>query len=150
MSSGVLLRVLPPALYAGRAHVLVQRAVLTQRMAWMAVLSGFFEPLFYLVGIGYGLGRLVGDGHAAQGDGEVCGTAIESPMHVAMRFDLLKREPLGAPRFVTPGPVSRTGGDDGQRPRHQHGERHEQPEPWGIHVVPADTWIDPARGTTSM
>src|SRR5688500_10170902 len=32
----------------------------------------------------------VGDTHAAQGDGEVCGTAIESPMKVALTFDLVK------------------------------------------------------------
>src|ERR1700730_6186471 len=49
----------------------------------------------------------VGDTHAAQGDGEVCGTAIESPMRVALRFDLLKQTPLTFPRFRTPGPVSR-------------------------------------------
>ncbi len=49
----------------------------------------------------------VGDTHAAQGDGEVCGTAIESPMHVALQFDLIKREPLAFPRFRTPGPVTR-------------------------------------------
>ena len=49
----------------------------------------------------------VGDTHAAQGDGEVCGTAIESPMRVALRFDLLKQQPLSFPRFRTPGPVSR-------------------------------------------
>lgn len=49
----------------------------------------------------------VGDTHAAQGDGEVCGTAIESPMRVALRFDLLKREPLAFPRFRTEGPVTR-------------------------------------------
>jgi len=49
----------------------------------------------------------VGDTHAAQGDGEVCGTAIESPMRVALRFDLVKRQPLAFPRFVTPGPVAR-------------------------------------------
>jgi acetamidase/formamidase len=48
----------------------------------------------------------VGDTHAAQGDGEVCGTAIESPMRVALRFDLLKRQPLAFPRFRTPGPVT--------------------------------------------
>jgi lipooligosaccharide transport system permease protein len=60
MSNGVLLRVLPPSLYAGRAHILVQRAVLTQRTAWMAVLSGFFEPLFYLLAFGSGLGSIVG------------------------------------------------------------------------------------------
>jgi acetamidase/formamidase len=49
----------------------------------------------------------VGDTHAAQGDGEVCGTAIESPMRVALQFDLIKRTPLTFPRFVTPGPVTR-------------------------------------------
>jgi len=49
----------------------------------------------------------VGDTHAAQGDGEVCGTAIESPMTVALKFDLLKRTPLACPRFTTPGPVTR-------------------------------------------
>jgi len=49
----------------------------------------------------------VGDTHAAQGDGEVCGTAIESPMRVAMKFDLIKQTPLCFPRFTTPGPVTR-------------------------------------------
>jgi acetamidase/formamidase len=49
----------------------------------------------------------VGDTHAAQGDGEVCGTAIESPMRVALQFDLLKQTPLAYPRFKTAGPVSR-------------------------------------------
>jgi acetamidase/formamidase len=49
----------------------------------------------------------VGDTHAAQGDGEVCGTALESPMRVALRFDLVKRMPLAFPRLVTPGPVTR-------------------------------------------
>ena len=50
---------------------------------------------------------LVGDTHAAQGDGEVCGTAIESPMRVALQFDLIKQMPLSFPRFRTPGPVTR-------------------------------------------
>jgi len=49
----------------------------------------------------------VGDTHAAQGDGEVCGTAIESPMGVAARFELVKQAKLDFPRFTTPGPVSR-------------------------------------------
>ncbi len=49
----------------------------------------------------------VGDTHAAQGDGEVCGTAIESPMEVTLQFDLLKEANLGAPQFQTPGPVTR-------------------------------------------
>lgn len=49
----------------------------------------------------------VGDTHAAQGDGEVCGTAIESPIDVALKFELVKDARLRSPRYVTPGPVSR-------------------------------------------
>jgi acetamidase/formamidase len=49
----------------------------------------------------------VGDCHAAQGDGEVCGTAIESPMVVTLTFDLVKGANLERPRLTVPGPVSR-------------------------------------------
>ncbi|MGX9117243.1 acetamidase/formamidase family protein [Mesorhizobium sp. BHbsci] len=49
----------------------------------------------------------VGDTHAAQGDGEVCGTAIESPMDVVLKLDLIKDIRLKTPRFTTPGPVTR-------------------------------------------
>ncbi|MGH9201695.1 MAG: acetamidase/formamidase family protein, partial [Vicinamibacterales bacterium] len=49
----------------------------------------------------------VGDTHAAQGDGEVCGTAIESPLSLAAKSDLLKGVNLKFPRFTTAGPVSR-------------------------------------------
>ncbi len=49
----------------------------------------------------------VGDTHAAQGDGEVCGTAIESQMNAVLTIDLVKDVRLKMPRFTTPGPVSR-------------------------------------------
>ena len=49
----------------------------------------------------------VGDTHATQGDGEVCGTAIESPCSLAAKFELVKNANLAFPRFTTPGPVSR-------------------------------------------
>jgi acetamidase/formamidase len=49
----------------------------------------------------------VGDTHAAQGDGEVCGTAIESPMDVVLKLDLVKDARLKTPRFTTSGPVTR-------------------------------------------
>ncbi len=49
----------------------------------------------------------VGDTHAAQGDGEVCGTAIESPMNTVLTIDLVKDAKLKMPRFTTAGPVSR-------------------------------------------
>ena len=43
-----------------RARRLVQRNMLVYRHSWMVIFSGFFEPLFYLLGIGYGLGTIVG------------------------------------------------------------------------------------------
>jgi acetamidase/formamidase len=49
----------------------------------------------------------VGDTHAAQGDGEVCGTAIESQMDVELTLDLVTGANLKSPRFSTPGPVTR-------------------------------------------
>lgn len=49
----------------------------------------------------------VGDTHAAQGDGEVCGTAIESAMQITLKFDLVKGANFSAPRYRTPGPVTR-------------------------------------------
>ncbi len=55
----------------------------------------------------------IGDTHAAQGDGEICGTAIESPMGVTVTLDLVKGANLSAPRFTTPGPVTRHLDGDG-------------------------------------
>jgi acetamidase/formamidase len=48
----------------------------------------------------------VGDTHAAQGDGEVCGTAIESAIDVSLKIELVKDARLRSPRYVTAGPVS--------------------------------------------
>jgi len=38
-----------------------------------------------------------GDGHAAQGDGEVCINGIECPLDVTLRFQLHKHQPLAGP-----------------------------------------------------
>lgn len=43
-----------------RSRRLVQRNLLVYRHTWLVIFSGFFEPLFYLLGIGYGLGTIVG------------------------------------------------------------------------------------------
>ena len=43
-----------------RAAHLVERNILVYRHTWIIILSGFFEPLFYLGSIGFGLGALVG------------------------------------------------------------------------------------------
>jgi lipooligosaccharide transport system permease protein len=50
-----------------RSRRLVQRNLLVYKRGWMVIFSGFFEPLFYLLGIGYGLGTLVGDVALADG-----------------------------------------------------------------------------------
>ncbi len=47
-----------------------------------------------------------GDAHAAQGDGEVCVTGIEAPMHVELRFVLEKGRRIPAPQYRTPGPLA--------------------------------------------
>ena|ERR1035437_8156046 len=47
--------------YSGRAHVLLERSLIAfKNSAWIAVLSGFFEPVLYLLSFGYGLGHLIG------------------------------------------------------------------------------------------
>ena len=52
-----------------------------------------------------------GDCHAAQGDGEVNGTGVESPMSVRLRFNVIRRRRLPELRFVTPPrrPLTRAG-----------------------------------------
>ena len=49
----------------------------------------------------------MGDGHAAQGDGEVCGTAIETPMHVSVRLTVRHDLSVSEPQFMTAGPLAR-------------------------------------------
>ncbi|KAL4890026.1 hypothetical protein BDV59DRAFT_101354 [Aspergillus ambiguus] len=48
-----------------------------------------------------------GDGHATQGHGEVCGTAIETPMKATLRFEVLKGQPwVTAPQYKIPPAVA--------------------------------------------
>ena len=47
-----------------------------------------------------------GDAHAAQGDGEVCVTGIETPIGATLRFRLEKGRRIPAPQFRTPGPLT--------------------------------------------
>ncbi len=54
-------RILPGLPFGRRADRLVERNVMTYRRTWMVLVSGFFEPLFYLLGIGFGIGALVGN-----------------------------------------------------------------------------------------
>jgi lipooligosaccharide transport system permease protein len=58
---GVALRITPLALLGGRhAGRVLERNILVYRRSWVFIVSGFFEPLFYLLSIGVGLSHLVG------------------------------------------------------------------------------------------
>ncbi len=54
-------RVVPPLTRKWRGRYLVERNVLSTKSFWPVLLSGFFEPVFYLFAIGIGVGQLVGD-----------------------------------------------------------------------------------------
>jgi lipooligosaccharide transport system permease protein len=55
------LRILPRATFGPRrSWRLVERNLASSRDAWLVVVSGFFEPLFYLLAMGIGVGALVG------------------------------------------------------------------------------------------
>src|SRR5579864_1979281 len=58
MSSVALIRL---ARLGGRGSThLIERHARAYRHAWVVLVSGFFEPLFYLLSIGVGIGALVG------------------------------------------------------------------------------------------
>jgi lipooligosaccharide transport system permease protein len=54
-------RVLPIGLGSRRASLLIERNIYVYRRGWMVIFSGFFEPLFYLVAIGVGIGGMIGE-----------------------------------------------------------------------------------------
>jgi acetamidase/formamidase len=58
-------------------------------VAGIKVMLPVFEP---------GALLFLGDGHAAQGDGEVIGNALETSMDVEFSVDLIKRKTIGWPR----------------------------------------------------
>ena len=46
---------------SARGALLFERNLMSYRRMWIIILSGFFEPLFYLLSLGFGLGAYVGD-----------------------------------------------------------------------------------------
>lgn len=51
-----------------RAVRVLERDLTVYRRSWLIIVSGFFEPVLYLLGIGFGVGSLVGQVHG-QGSG---------------------------------------------------------------------------------
>ena len=68
---------------------------------------------------------LAGDGHAAQGDGEVCINGMEAPMSMTFRINLLKRHPLAGPAATFTGSLHPP--RYGTKPWHLFIESDEQP-----------------------
>ncbi len=57
-------RILPPGLLAARrAPRILERKLLVYRRLWVHFITGFFEPVFYLLSIRVGIGKLVGNVH---------------------------------------------------------------------------------------
>ncbi|MCD1267666.1 ABC transporter permease [Microbacterium sp. MEC084] len=72
------------ALWAGNPWSVVERGLVAARSSsWIVVLSGFFEPVFYLASMGIGLGALVGDVQTSQGV-EVSYAAFIAPALLAV------------------------------------------------------------------
>ncbi len=82
MSSRTLTaRVVPPLPRKWRGRYIVERNVIATKTFWPILLSGFFEPLFYLFAIGIGIGQLVGD--IEVGGATVSYTAFAAPAMLA-------------------------------------------------------------------
>lgn len=80
---------LPPRRNGGNVDV---RHLTVGARAWLPVLA-------------HGAGFATGDGHAAQGDGEVCGSAIEAPLTATFRFVRRTDVSVSELQFYTPGPL---------------------------------------------
>jgi lipooligosaccharide transport system permease protein len=119
-------RVLPLPAGAGLARTLIERNVRAFRHGWITLVSGFFEPVFYLFSLGVGLGKLVGDvttdsgvavGYAAfvapalLASSAMNGAVYDSTFNIffklkyAKLYDSVLSTPLG-PRDVAVGEIS--------------------------------------------
>jgi lipooligosaccharide transport system permease protein len=76
------LRTTPLLPAGGRSWRLVERNLLVYRRIWVLIVTGFFEPVFYLFSLGVGIGALVGT--VAGPDGRPIGyTAFVAPALLA-------------------------------------------------------------------
>lgn len=82
MTATLLTRTTPLPPPGARAWLLVERNLLVYRRIWLLIVSGFFEPVFYLFSLGVGIGALVGT--VAGPDGRAIGyTAFVAPALLA-------------------------------------------------------------------
>jgi len=86
------LNTIPPRENAGNVDV---RDLTTGTVFWLPVLV---EGALFATG----------DCHANQGQGEICGTGIECPMTVTMRFHLKKSSSISQLQYRRPSPMTKT------------------------------------------
>jgi lipooligosaccharide transport system permease protein len=84
MATTIAPRIVPFHLWGGRrAARLIERNAMVYRHAWTIIVSGVFEPLFYLFSIGVGIGNLV-DVHLRAPNGSLVSyTAYVAPALLA-------------------------------------------------------------------
>jgi acetamidase/formamidase len=70
----------------------------------MTVGTSIYFPVFVEGGL-----FSIGDGHAVQGLGEVCGTAIEVPLRVVYEIELIKNKSIKEPQYETKDYYATTG-----------------------------------------
>jgi lipooligosaccharide transport system permease protein len=84
MSTDLLTRIVPPTGSGGRrATRIIERNALVYRRGWILILSGAFEPLFYLFTVGVGIGDLVNARLHAPSGALVSYTAFVAPALLA-------------------------------------------------------------------
>lgn len=55
-------------IYSGRARVLIERSLYAAKSSnWLVIVSGFVEPVLYLMAFGFGIGQLIGNLDAGNG-----------------------------------------------------------------------------------
>ena len=122
----MLARALPLPAGAGLARTLVERNARAFRHVWVVLVSGFFEPIFYLFSLGVGLGALIGSvatdhgrvvdyavfvAPALMASAAMNGAVFDSTFNVffklkyARLYDSVLSTPLG-PRDVAVGEIS--------------------------------------------
>lgn len=119
-------RALPLPAGAGMARTLVERNFVSSRRTWTVIVSGFFEPVFFLFAMGVGIGSMIGDVQLADGtsvpylafvapallaSSAMNGAVFDSTTNVffklkyAKLYDSVLATPLG-PRDVAVGEIS--------------------------------------------
>lgn len=83
MSTALTTRVVPPIRRPGaRAIRLIERNLTVYRRIWIILFSGFFEPVFYLLSIGLGVGTMVDEVRLPDGSA-ISYTAFVAPALLA-------------------------------------------------------------------